>query len=76
MVADDRVVCGYQMSQVDFVRRRLQGGDKIKFCRDYYGQQWIELRRWWLLWPKTRVSLTAEEASELQSALRAQRRAS
>ena len=63
------------MSQLAFVQHRLQSGDKIKFCHGYYGDQWIELRRWWFFWPKTRVHLTPQETSDLKSVLRAQQRA-
>jgi hypothetical protein len=57
------------MSELAFVQRRLRIGDKIAFCQGYYGDQWIELRRWWLLWPKTRVRLTAQEISDLKTAI-------
>ena len=57
------------MSELAFVQRRLQIGDKIQFRRDPYGQQWAVLRRWWLRWPKTRVRLTHQEISDLKSVM-------
>ncbi len=57
------------MSELAFVQRRLQIGDKIQFCRDYYGQQWVVLRPWWFLWSKTRVPLTYQEISDLKSSM-------
>ena len=57
------------MSELAFVQRRLRIGDKVQFRRDYFGQQWVVLRRWWFLWPKTRVRLTYEEISDLKSSM-------
>ena len=57
------------MSELAFVLRRVHFGDKVAFCRGYYGDQWVELRRWWLLWPKKRVRLTPQEMSDLKSSM-------
>lgn len=56
------------MSNLAFVMERLKQGDKIRFFQDYFGKQWIELSRGWLLERKVRVAV------RLRHALRSRKR--
>ena len=62
------------MSDLSFVFQRVELGDRIKFFHDFYGRQWIELSRGWLLKRRTRVYLAAEEILEVKKALERRRR--
>ena len=63
------------MSNLAFVMERLKQGDKIRFFQDYFGKQWIELSRGWLLERKVRVALPDDQILYLKSLLRQRRRA-
>jgi hypothetical protein len=57
------------MSDMAFVLRRLESGDRIRFVQGYYGQQWIELSRGWLLRRKTRITLPPDQIMQIKRAL-------
>lgn len=63
------------MQDLSFVKQRIAAGDHTRFSHDYYGQQWIELRRGWIFKRKTRVRLLPEEIMQAKAALRARRHA-
>ena len=63
------------MSDVGTVLKRIETGDRVRFFEDYYGRQWIEIRRPWLLWPKTRLNLRNDQVVEIKTALRRRARA-
>lgn len=62
------------MRDLEFALKRVRSGDKVRFHHDFYGRQWVELKRAWF-WPSTRVRLTAGEIVQLKAALDARRRA-
>ena len=61
------------MSDLDFALRRVRLGDKVRFFHDFYGRQWVELKRAWF-WPGSRVHLEASEIIQVKAALDARRR--
>jgi hypothetical protein len=61
------------MGNLAFALRRVQSGDKVWFFHDFYGRQWVELRRAWF-WPRTRIHLRADEILQVKSALDGRRR--
>ena len=58
------------MSDVGMVLKHVEAGYRVRFFEDYYGKQWIEIRRPWLPWPKTRLNLRNDEVVEVKAALR------
>jgi hypothetical protein len=61
------------MHDLSFVKQRIAAGDEARFSHDHYGQQWIELRRGWIIKRKTRVRLLPDEIMQAKAALRARR---
>jgi hypothetical protein len=61
------------MHDLSFVKKRIAAGDHARFFQDYYGEQWIELRRGWIFRRKVRVRLTPEEIAQAKVALRTRR---
>ena len=62
------------MSNLPYVWERIESGDKVRFFQDYYGRQWIELRRGWVIPRRIRVALTPAEILEIKSGLAHRRR--
>lgn len=54
------------MSGFDLALRRLEGGHKLRFYRDYYGRQWVKVHGGWWFWRSTRIYLRNEEMLELK----------
>ena len=59
------------MRDLSFVKESISAGDHARFFLDYYGQQWVELRRGWIFRRKTRVRLSPDEIAQAKAALRA-----
>jgi hypothetical protein len=63
------------MGNLAFVIERLRHGDRVRFFQDFYGRQWIELSRGWLLERKIRIALSDEQILQLKTILRQRKRA-
>jgi hypothetical protein len=57
------------MSAVNDVVARVEAGERIRFCQDFYGRQWVELTRGWLLRRRRRIMLSAQDIMLIKSAL-------
>ena len=57
------------MRDISYVIQRIDAGDKVRCFEDFYGRQWIELRRPWLLFHKKRYSLTNDQMMTVRQAL-------
>lgn len=57
------------MSDLAHVMQRIDAGDKVRCYEDFYGRQWIELRRGWLLPRKVRYDLTNDQMMAVREAL-------
>jgi len=49
------------MHDLLFVKQRIAAGDQARFFHDYFGQQWIELKRGRIFKRKSRVRLLPDE---------------
>ncbi len=67
------------MSYLIQVIKRIHAGDAVMFRQDYYGSNYISIKRRWLprlpWWPRTWVRLSSQEAYEVKEALDKRRRA-
>ena len=61
------------MHDLDFVRQRVAAGDKVRFFEDFYGKQWVVVKRGWLF-SRRRIYLKNDEIFEVKTALRQRRR--
>ena len=61
------------MIDLNYVLKRIEAGAKVRFYEDFYGKQWIEIQRAWLLGRRKRVQLPNEQIIEVKSALRRRR---
>lgn len=57
------------MSDLAYVMQRIDAGDRVRCFEDFYGRQWIELRRGWLLPRKARYDLTNDQMMSVRRAL-------
>jgi hypothetical protein len=64
---------GDEMADLAFVMQRVDEGDKVQIFQDFYGRQWLELSRGWLLKRKTRVQLKADEMMKVRAVLDSRR---
>jgi hypothetical protein len=62
-----------RMHDLLFVKQRIAAGDQARFFHDYFGQQWIELKRGRIFKRKSRVRLLPDEIIQAKAALRARR---
>ena len=62
------------MSDLPSVFERVESGDKVRFFQNFYGRQWIEVTRGWLLKRKTRVYLADDKIMQVKRALEGCRR--
>jgi hypothetical protein len=49
---------------------RVARGEKLAFCRDVYGNQWIELRRGFIFRRCSKIEATPAEVAETRAMLR------
>ena len=62
------------MSDLNFVIQRIDAGDKVRFFEDFYGKQWIEIKRVWQFWRKRRMYFRNDEIEQIKKALLRRRR--
>ena len=56
------------MHDIDLILLKIRSGEKIRIVQDRYGQERIEMKRWWLPL-KVRVELPRDEMNKVKEAL-------
>ena len=54
--------------------QRIDAGDKVRFFEDFYGKQWVEVKRGWMFFRKKRIYLRNDQIAEIKTALVRRRR--
>jgi hypothetical protein len=57
------------MTKVDHLVQKIRTGSRVRVQQDFYGREYILVRRWWLPLTHKRVHLSFDEKQALRAAL-------
>src|ERR1700730_3157946 len=67
---------GEDMYNLSLVMRRVDAGDKVRVCQDFYGKQWVQLTTGRLFKRRTRVELPPNDLMQVKAAVKSRRKGS